>query len=73
MTADKESILVQIEPREINYLNRIMEGYEYLGVVTTVDARQGILKIRVTRDTYDEVIDILAHLPLPVTIIEESA
>ena len=31
-----EEILIKIDVKYINYINRIMEGYEYLGVVTTV-------------------------------------
>lgn len=59
-----EQILIRIDVKYINYLNRIMEGYEYLGVVTTVKDRVGVLRIRVTPDTYREVQDILENLPI---------
>lgn len=60
----EECICLRIDPKNINYLNRIMEGYEYLGVVTTIDRAEGILMIRVTPDTYEEVKKILANLPI---------
>lgn len=41
-----------------------MEGYEYLGVVTTVKDQVGVLRIRVTPDTYKEVQNILENLPI---------
>jgi len=59
-----EEILIKIDMKHINYINRIMEGYEYLGVVTTVKEMENVLRIRVTSDTYREVQDVLAHLPL---------
>lgn len=60
----REEILIRIDVKHINYINRIMEGYEYLGVVTTVKDAEGVLRIRVTPDTYSEVQDILANLPI---------
>ncbi|MBP2625536.1 MAG: peptidase, family protein [Firmicutes bacterium] len=59
-----EEILIKIDLKHINYINRIMEGYEYLGVVTTVKDMENVLRIRVTPDTYREVQEILANLPL---------
>lgn len=63
-----EAVFAVVDPKEINFLNRIMESYEYLGVVTTID-RQGLLLIRVTPDTFQDVIDILLTLPISVEIV----
>ena len=65
-----EEILIEIDMKNINYINRIMEGYEYLGVVTTVKDMKNILRIRVTPDTYSEVQEILANLPLEFTYVK---
>lgn len=62
-TIDKP-IYIQVEPKYVNYVNRIMEGYEYLGVVSTLNRQEGILVIRATPDTAAEVREILAHLPI---------
>lgn len=62
---DKQ-IYIQVEPRYVNYVNRIMEGYEYLGVVSTLDRNKGLLIIRTTPDTISEVREILAHLPIEI-------
>jgi len=59
-----EEIFIKMDMKYINYINRIMEGYEYLGVVTTVKELKNVLRIRVTPDTYGEVQEILANLPL---------
>ncbi len=63
-----EAVFAVVDPKEINFLNRIMESYEYLGVVTTLD-RQGLVLIRVTPDTFQDVIDILLTLPINVEIV----
>jgi len=60
------SIRIRTEPCNVNYVNRIMEGYEYLGVVTTLDRSEGLLMIRATPDTADEVRRILADLSVKV-------
>jgi len=63
-----EAIFAVVDPKEINFLNRIMEGYEYFGVVTTID-RHGLVLIRVTPDTFQDVLDILLTLPINVEIV----
>ncbi|HWR09947.1 DUF4911 domain-containing protein [Sporomusa sp.] len=63
-------IYIQVEPKDVNFINRIMEGYEYLGVVSTLDRIAGILVIRATPDTAGEVHDILANLPISVQYIK---
>lgn len=65
------AIFIKVQPRDINYVNRIMEGYEYLGVVSTIDPRESKLIIRVTPDTYEEAIMILKNLPIAVEFIDE--
>jgi hypothetical protein len=61
-----EQILVRVNPGDVNYINRIMEGYEYLGVVTTIDRSQGLLRIRSTPDTTAEAKEILRRIPVPI-------
>ncbi|MGL5512749.1 MAG: DUF4911 domain-containing protein [Sporomusa sp.] len=65
-------IKIQVSPKDINYVNRIIEGYEYLGVVSTLDRAAGILVIRATPDTAGEVRTILANLPVTIRYMEET-
>lgn len=67
-----EKIYIQVDPHAINYVNRIMEGYEYLGVVSTVNKAEGILLIRVTPDTAEEVKEILNHLAVNITYLDSD-
>lgn len=61
---DSKDIYIRIQPQHTNYINQIMEGYEYLGVVTTVKGTKGVLLIRTTPDTHAEVREILKNLTI---------
>ena len=69
---ETKPIYIQVEPHQVNLVNRIMEGYEYLGVVSTLDRATGLLVIRATPDTAGEVRDILAHLPIAFRYTEHA-
>jgi len=68
---DSAAVFIRVAPRDVNYVNRIMEGHEYLGVVTTVDKARGVLAVRATADTAAEVRAILARLPVPIEFVEK--
>ena len=51
-----------IDPKYTNYVNRILEGYEYVGVMTSVD-KSGRCMVRCTPDTRSLAIEILSRLP----------
>lgn len=65
----REKILVRIDPKYIHYVGSIMEGYEHLGVVSTVRGEKDLIVIRVTPDTYGLVLDIVKNLPIQAEIV----
>lgn len=65
----KSEIRIKIEPKNITYVSRIMEGYEYLGVVTTIDRTEGVLLIRSTPDMCSEAQAVLRSLPIRVEFV----
>lgn len=64
-----KEIIIKADPKDINYINRIMEGHEYLGLVTTKSREKGQLVIRSTPDTYSEAIKILENIGLELEFI----
>lgn|GEM_PF-64001 len=66
---DRSHILVLLPPDDIYFLNRLMEGYFHLAFVTPIKPKEGLVSIHTTPDTYAEVLDILAHYPRPLKII----
>lgn len=65
----KEEIYARIDPGNIDFLTKIIEAYDNLGVVSTIDQWEGQVIIRVTSDTYAEVMDILQNLPFAITVV----
>lgn len=63
-------LYAQVEPERIADVNWIMEGYEHLALVGTVDGNAGIMKFYATPDTYDEVLDILENMPFQVNLVD---
>lgn len=59
---DDTRVYIEIPPEAVNYINRIIEGYEYLGILTTIDPKRATCQINSTADTRDIVIDVLTHL-----------
>ena len=59
---DDMRVYFEIPPQAVNYVNRIVEGYEYLGILTTLDPKRATCQINSTADTRDLVIDVLTHL-----------
>ena len=59
---DDTRVYIEIPPEAVNYINRIIEGYEYLGILTTLDPKRASCQINSTADTRDIVIDVLQHL-----------
>ena len=68
---DDTRVYIEISPEAVNYINRIIEGYEYLGILTTLDPKRATCQINSTADTRDIVIDVLTHLTdVAVKILE---
>ncbi|MGE5390700.1 MAG: DUF4911 domain-containing protein [Deltaproteobacteria bacterium] len=59
-------IYLQLEPRNIDMLTRIIEACSHLGVVSTLDRREGLVIIRGTPDTISEIDSLLPELPFKV-------
>ncbi len=59
---DDTRVYIEIPPEAVNYINRIIEGYEYLGILTTLDPKRATCQINSTADTREIVIDVLTHL-----------
>lgn len=70
MTKIKHEIYAKVAAQDIDMLTKLLEAFDNLGVVSTVDRSQGLVVVRVTPDTYPEVEQILAHLPFPIEIVK---
>lgn len=69
---DQDWVYFQIAPEKMTFVNRIIEGCEYLGVVTALNGAKGIGFVRTTADTAPETKDVLQSLPFPVEILNRE-
>ena len=68
-SGEEAYVFFHLEPKHTNYINRIIEGYEYLGVMTSVDT-SGRCMLRCTPSTKPLAIEVLTSLSDYVTIEE---
>ncbi|WP_251443367.1 DUF4911 domain-containing protein [Veillonella intestinalis] len=67
---DESYVYFKISPTHTNYVNRILEGYEYLGVMTTLQRAEGLCMVRSTFDTAPLVRQVLGSLDIELTFLE---
>lgn len=66
---DSQWVYFQIEPSQMTMFIRLLEGLDHVGVVTTLDGKQGIGYVRTTDDTKSIVCRFLSDFPFSVTLL----
>ena len=56
-------IKIEVQPKDIDFVNKIVEAYEGIALVSTVDPREGILVIHTSPQCYEDLKQILDTLP----------
>ena len=59
-----------LQQEYIEKIKDIMEGYEHLAMVSTVDGTSGLIKFYATPDTYFDTLDIIENMPFKVDVID---
>ncbi|HEX3011733.1 MAG TPA: DUF4911 domain-containing protein [Syntrophomonadaceae bacterium] len=72
MSQINNEIYAEVAPDKIDMLGKLIESFDNLGILSTLDPTRGLVVIRVTPDTFLEVKKILAHLPFPITVMEKE-
>ncbi|MBO8159806.1 DUF4911 domain-containing protein [Thermosyntropha sp.] len=68
----KGDIYARIAPENIDKITRLIEAYENLGIVSTADRKNGLIVIRGTPDTCEDLKEILLNLPFTLEIVDEK-
>ena len=66
-SGEEAYVYFHLEPKHTNYINLIIEGYEYLGVMTSIDVNVRCM-LRCTPSTRPLAIELLSSLSDYVTI-----
>ncbi|KUO50608.1 MAG: hypothetical protein APF76_08145 [Desulfitibacter sp. BRH_c19] len=71
MNFDKEiSILVKVATSEIDFLNKILEGYEGTALVTTENPQEGLVRLYTALSMKTMLLELLQKLPREVKVID---
>ena len=65
-----EWVYFKVAPTDMTMETRIMEGFEYVGVVTALDGKAGIGYVRTTTDTAPLARDILQDMPVAAELLD---
>ncbi|NLJ72423.1 MAG: DUF4911 domain-containing protein [Syntrophomonadaceae bacterium] len=65
-------IYLRVNPAQIDLLTKLIEGYDNLGIVSTLNRADGVVIIRGTSDTYPELNEIIKHLPFEHTRLSKK-
>ena len=69
---DGEMILLQVEPQDIDLFNKLLEGYDNMALVTTLDAKIGRMALWSAEHAKKDLLAILKCLPIPVRLITQE-
>ena len=67
---NRTEIFAQVAPYNIDFLSKIIEGYDNLGILSTLNPAEGRVIIRVTEDTWADMMEILEHLPFSIELLD---
>ena len=56
------SLQLKISPERIHYLKFILEGYDNLAILSTVNAQQGLVEIRYTPENEKDLRYLLSEI-----------
>ncbi len=66
----KEAVIyVRVDRKDIDILNKILEGYEGLALVTTIDAKEGIVQLTTFSGLKASLLEVLKIIPRKIEII----
>ena len=63
-------VKIRVEPCNISFVNWVIEGYEHLAVVSTLDRKEGLLVIRSTPDMFADVLAVLKNFNFSVEFVQ---
>lgn len=55
-------LIYQVDPYEIHYLKFILEAYEGLATITTLDSQEGLVQVAVPPGSYDSLEGLMEAL-----------
>ncbi|MBU0486098.1 MAG: DUF4911 domain-containing protein [Proteobacteria bacterium] len=67
-----QRIYARIAPEKISLLRFILEGYDGLTIMSTIDPKQGIISLRFHHKLADDVIELLEGISDQITTVKHN-
>lgn len=64
---ETRKLFLRINPEKIHFLKSILEGYEGLAMMSTIDVKQGLVSVRYSERAQKDVFFLLEDLSLKLT------
>jgi hypothetical protein len=61
---ETRKLFLRINPAKIHFLKSILEGYEGLAMMSTIDVKQGLVSVRYAENVQEDVFFLLEVLSL---------
>lgn len=62
MSAELSTLPLQIDPRRIGYLRFILEGYDGMAMMTTINAKEGTVVVRYPSSFHNDLTAIISDV-----------
>jgi hypothetical protein len=63
------TIKLKINTKDIDFINKIIESYEGIALISTLNSTEGILVVHTSHSCYDDLMYILKTLPREYKIL----
>jgi len=61
-----EIIFLRIAPDKFHFLKFILEGYDNMAVLTSINSKEGLVKIRFAKGMYEDLLHVLSDIALKI-------
>lgn len=61
---ETRKLFLRINPKKIHFLKSILEGYEGLAMMSTIDVKKGLVSVRYAESVQEDVFFLLEDLSL---------
>lgn len=68
----RNQIYARLQPEKIDMLTKLIEAYDHIGIVSTIDQSRGLVVVRSTVECLPELEEILSHLPFPIVLYQDQ-
>ncbi|MFZ5775657.1 MAG: DUF4911 domain-containing protein [Thermodesulfobacteriota bacterium] len=67
-----DALRLQVRPERIHFLKFILEGYDNMAILSTVDRNQGLVELKYPAELSDDLMLLLASMAGQINCVDPS-